>query len=222
MSDIFREVDEELRQDRLQAFWKKHGWLIVIAAAGIVLGVAGARFYQSWDRAQSGEAGAKYSEAIQLLREDDRSSGLAALDELSQDSYAEYPTLARLRSASAMVEAGDGKAAVDAFDAVAADEGVDPILRDLARIRAAFVLVDEATPDEIQRRLEPLTEIEGPWRHSARELIALSLYRAGNYAEADAEYDRVMSDPAVPVGPRGRAEMMRALIAPHLAINDQK
>ena len=222
MSDIFREVDEELRQDRLQAFWRKHGWLIVIAAAGIVLGVAGARFYQSWDLARSGEAGAKYSEAIQQLREDDRSSGLATLKELSQDSYAHYPTLAQLRSASAMVEAGDEIAAVAAFDAVAADDGVDQILRDLARIRAAFILVDDAAPDEIKRRLEPLTETEGPWRHSARELIALSLYRAGDYAEADGEYDRVMSDPAVPVGPRGRAEMMRALIAPHLATTDQR
>ncbi len=222
MSDIFREVNEELRQDRLQAFWKKHGWLIVIAAAGIVLGVAGARFHQSWDRAQSAEAGAKFSEAIQLLRDDDRVSGLAVLDGLSQDSYAQYPILARLRKASALVDEGDSRAAVEAFDAVAADEDVDQLLRDLARIRAAFVLVDEAGPGEIKQRLSSLTEVGGPWRHSAGELIALSLYRAGEFAEADAEYDRVMSDPAVPVGPRGRAEMMRALIASHLADADQK
>ena len=222
MSDIFREVDEELRQDRLREFWSKHGWLIIIMAAGIVLGVAGARGYQAWDRARSGEAGAKYSEAIQLLRDDDRTSGIAALDELSEDSYAQYPTLAKMRKASALVDAGEGKAAVAIFDSVAADESVDQILRDLARIRAAFVLVDEATPDEIKQRLTSLTEVDAPWRHSARELIALSLYRAGDYAEADAEYDRLMSDPAVPVGPRGRTEMMRALIAPHLAAADQK
>ena len=220
MSDIFREVDEELRQDRLRAIWKQHGWLIIIAALGIVLGVAGTRFYQAWDSSCAGEAGARFSQAIEMLDADDRAAGRAILDEMSADSYASYPALAQIRAAAALAQSGDAEAAVAGFEAAAANDGIDPILRDLARIRAAFILIDSAPPEEIKRRLDPLTQAEGPWRHSARELIALSLYRAGKYAEADAEFDRVMSDPAAPVGPRGRAEMMRALIAPHLKSGD--
>jgi len=217
LSDIFREVDEELRQDRLRAFWSRHGWLVVIAAAGIVLGVAGARGYQAWDRSRSDRAGAEYSRALELLAADDPSPGLALLGELGTDAYASYPTIARLRRAAALDKQGRPDEAVAEFDAVAGERGVDPLLRDVARIRAAYILVDTAPVEQIRARLEPLTGPDQPWRHGARELIALALYRTGDHAGADAEYDRLMSDPAVPVGPRGRAEMMRALIAPHLA-----
>ena len=95
------------------------------------------------------------------------------------------------------------------------------MLRDVARVRAALILVDTAPAQEIQDRLGDLADADGPWRHSAREVIALSLYRAGDHAGADAEYDRIMADAATPVGLRGRAEMMRALIAPHLAAAGQ-
>ena len=221
MSDIFREVDEELRQDKLRALWKKHGLSIIIFAAAIVVGVAGMRGYQAWDRSQAGADGARFSRAIELLREGEREEGRAILAELAADSYANYPVMARMREAAAFAEAGERDAAVAAYDAVAGDGGVDQMLRDVARVRAALILVDSAAPDEIQDRLGDLAESEGSWHHSARELIALSLYRAGDHAAADAEYDRIMADPAAPVGLRGRAEMMRALIAPHLATAGQ-
>ena len=218
MSDIFREVDEELRQDKLRAFWKQNGWLVIFAAVGIVLGVAGVRGWQAWERSQIGASGARYTEALELLEDDKREEGLAILDELAADSYASYPVLARLRQAGALAAAGENKAAVETYDAVAADDGADEMLRGVARIRAAMILVDSAGADEIKSRVGALADAEdGPWRHSARELIALALYRAGDYAAADAEYDRVMGDPGVPVSLRGRAETMRALIAPHLA-----
>ncbi len=217
MSDIFREVDDELRQDKMRKFWNKHGWLIVIGALSIVLSVAGVRGYQSWDRMQSGGAGADFVNAIDLLNGEDASEGRALLEKMSHGSYENYPVLAKIRNAAALNKLGAREDAIMAYDAVVGDQDIDPILRDVARIRAAFILVDTASPDEMRERIMDLAKAENPWRHSARELIALSYYRIGAYADADKEYDRLMSDLAVPVGPRGRAEMMRALIAPHLA-----
>lgn len=216
MSDIFREVEEELRRDRLYSLWKRYGLHVIAGLVLVVAIAAGIRAYQAWDRAEAGDSGTRYSRALELLQEDDTEAGRAILAELAADGYAAYPVLARMREAAVLGRQGEADAAVEIYDRVAADEDADDMLRDLARLRATILLVDQADPGIVRSRLESLAESDSPWRHSARELIALSLYRAGDHAAADAEYDRIMSDPAVPVGLRGRAEMMRSLIAPNL------
>jgi hypothetical protein len=49
MSDIFREVDEDVRRDRFEQIWKQYGSLIVAAAMIMVAAVAGsARRFRGW------------------------------------------------------------------------------------------------------------------------------------------------------------------------------
>lgn len=217
MSDIFREVDEELRQEKLSALWKKYGWYVVIVAVGMVAGVAGVRGYQAWDASESATSGTEFSRAIEALNEQEGGDATSRLEALARDGHASYPVLARMRQAAALAESGARAEAVEIYDQVVADSSVDGMLRDVARVRAAFALVDTAATDEIQARIGGLADDDGPWRHTARELIALSHYRTGDFAAADAEYDKIMTDPATPAGVRGRAEMMRTLIAPNLA-----
>ena len=40
MSDIFEEVDESLRQDRMETLWKRYQWVVYGAAALLVAAVA--------------------------------------------------------------------------------------------------------------------------------------------------------------------------------------
>ena len=95
------------------------------------------------------EAG-KLEEADRGLRQD-RADGTSG-----------YRVLARLRAAS-VTAARDKAAAVKGFDAVAADSSIDSKLRDLAAIRAGFLLVDSAPLTEMQQRLEPLTARRAPF-----------------------------------------------------------
>jgi hypothetical protein len=83
----------------------------------------------------------------------------------------------------------------------------------LAALRASFLLVDTAPYAEIVKRLEPSTAAERPFRHSAREVLALSAWRAGDISTVRRWTDMMMSDPLTPPGPRSRAEMLSELIA---------
>ena len=121
-----------------------------------------------------------------------------------------------MRQAAAFAAEGRSSEAAEVYDTVAADSGVDDVLRDVARIRAALSLVDAATSEEIRGRVGGLADADGPWRHTAREVLALSYYREGKMADADAEYEKIMADPASPAGIRSRAELMRTLIVPQL------
>ena len=80
-------------------------------------------------------------------------------------------------------------------------------------MRAGILLVDTASYSEMRQRLEPLTAADRTFRHSARELLALSAWKSGDMAGARQWIDMITSDPQSPAGVRSRAEVLSELIA---------
>jgi len=105
----------------------------------------------------------------------------------------------------------DRAAAAKAYDALAADGTIGRTLQDLAAVRSGLLLVDTASLADMQKRLEPLTAPDRPYRHSARELLALSAWRAGDMKAARQWTDMIITDNETPSGTRSRAEMLMAL-----------
>jgi len=217
LSDIFREVEEELRQEKLRKLWKSYGAYLIAAMVLFVAAVGGYRFYQSWGISRSGESGAKYATALRLLGEAKIDQAAPLLDDLAESGYGAYPILARIQEAASLAKSSKRDEAVSLYDEIANDASIDVTFRDLARIRAGFLLVDVATPENIAERLGGLATDDGIWRHTAREIMALSQYGAGDFAAADEIFDTIMSDPGAPARLKSRAEIMRTLIAPKLS-----
>jgi hypothetical protein len=120
--------------------------------------------------------------------------------------------LARFRAAAelAQVKTED---AVKAYDVLAADNSLGSNWQDLAALRAGLLLVDSATFADLRTRLEPLTEPTRVYRHSARELLALSAWRAGDATAARRYVNLIASDAETPPGARTRIEALSALLA---------
>ncbi|MFV2092699.1 MAG: tetratricopeptide repeat protein, partial [Hyphomicrobiales bacterium] len=212
MSDIFREIDEELRQERLTKLWKLYGSYVIGGVVALVLAIGGYKFYVSYELSRAGEAGAQFAQATKLISEGKYAQAESILAALSQNGYASYPILARLQQAGALAAEKRLDDAVAVYDQIAQDTGADIMFRDLAKVRAAIILVDSASPEEISRRMDPLITSQGIWHHTARELVALSTYRAADYKAADKLYGEILADVGTPARLRARAEMMRALI----------
>jgi hypothetical protein len=212
MSDILREVDEELRHERYKKLWDRYGLYVVGAAVLLVLAVAGWRGWEWYAARQAAESGARFEAAMQLSREGKRAEAEAAFNQLTKDGAAGYRTLARFRAA---VEAakGDAKAGVAAFDAIAADTSLEGPMRDIARVQAAYLLVDTASVAEIKGRMDPLAVPGGAFRHSANEVIGLAHYRAGEVEQAAKIFASMVSDPETPPSMRQRAQVMNGLVA---------
>lgn len=220
MTDIFREVDEELRQERLKAIWSRYGLYIVAAAVLVVAAVGGYRFYESWQVARSGESGARYAEAVELLAEENFDQAMPLLEQLQSEGHGAYPVLARFQEAAGLAETGQQERAVTLYDGLAQDGDVESSFRELARLRAALLLIDTASPEDLSSRIGDLASDDGVWRHTAREILALSYYKAGDYGRADETFDTIMADPAAPARLKSRAEIMRTLIAPRLGAEE--
>jgi len=211
VSDIFREVDEEVRRERLEQLWKRYGNYIIALALVVLAGVGGWRGYIYWQERKAAEAGAAYEAASVLADEGKHQEAEQAFAKLATDGTAGYRALARFREA-AQLGLSDPKAAVAAYDALASDASLGRSMQDLATVRAALLLVDTAPYQELRGRLEPLTASDRPFRHSARELLAFSAWRSGDSAAARQWIDAVLTDPSAPSSIRNRIDVLAALI----------
>jgi hypothetical protein len=212
VADIFQEVDEEVRREQLKKLWDRYGTYFIAACVLLVVGVGAWRGYEWWQAKRAGESGAAFEQAVSLAEAGKTQDAEAAFAKLATDGTAGYRVLARLREAAA-VATTDRPAAVKDYDEIAADRSAGKVIADLAALRAGFLLVDHAPYGEMRTRLEPLTGADRAFRHSARELLALSAWKAGDTAAARQWADMIVTDPQTPAGARSRAEILSALIA---------
>ena len=212
MADIFQEVDEEVRREQLKKLWDRYGTLFIALAVLIVVGVGAWRGYQYWQNKKAAETGTQFEQAASLSEQGKHAEARAAFDKIAAVGPSGYRVLARLRAAADLANT-DAKAAVAAYDAISGDASLDHSFRDLAALRAGMLLVDTAPLDEMRRRLEPLSEPGRTFRHSAREMLALSAWRNNDAATAKRYVDMINDDPETPQGVRSRTELLSALLA---------
>ena len=210
MSDIFQEVDEEVRREQLKKLWDRYGIFVVIAAILVVAAIGAWRGYQWWEAKKAAEAGAAFEAASTLAETGKHSEAEAAFAKIAADGTAGYRHLARLREAAALAQ-GDAKAGVAVYDKIAADGAVGQVLQDLAALRAGALLVDTTSFAEARQRLEPLTGDDRTFRHTARELLMLAAWRAGDSTAAKRWFDMIIADVQTPAATRSRVEMLMAL-----------
>lgn len=212
MADIFQEVDEEVRREQLKKLWDRYGLLVIVLAVLVVAGVGAWRFYQYWENQKAAAAGAQFEQAVALADQGKASEAEAAFAKIAAEAPSGYRVLARLRAAAGLAGT-DEKAAVGAYDQIAADASVDQSLRDVAALRAAMLLVDSAPLVELEKRLDPLAEPGKPFRHTAREMLALSAWRNGDATATKRYLDMINNDAETPPGTRSRTDVLSALLA---------
>jgi hypothetical protein len=214
MSDIFREVDEELRRDKLEQLWKRYGSWIIAAAVVLVAATAAFTAWREYQERERRAEGVTYTNALSLAQRGEPAQAIDSLGRLGQGADAGHGLLARFEAAALRVQAGDKGGAIATYQAIAEDGGVDRIYRELATVLAALHGVAEGEPAPIIARLQPIATGDGPWRPSALEVTALAQLRAGDKGAARETYKRLADDLAAPPALRARAaEMLQALAA---------
>ena len=213
MSDIFQEVDEEVRRDKAAEFWKKYQNLILAGAVLIVLASAGFRYWQYEREKAEQAAGDQFQQALAALEGGKLDEAKAGFDTIAAQGPSGYRALAQMAAAGAKAQ-GDPQGAIGAFDAVAGDAAIDPLLRDAARLRAALLRVDMSGEQQKgEAALTSLSTDNGPYRRIARlALGALALERK-DYDDAAKQFDLVLGDPEVSPDERQAASRWLGLVA---------
>ena len=212
VSDIFREIDEELRRDNLLKLWSKYG-RYVLGLAVVALAVAGGvvawrDHLLSERRAQS----TRYAEALALAAGGKEAEAAKIFGAIAAEGGG-YAALAPFEDAALLAKSGDRKGAIATYDRIAASGALGPAFRDLAVLLSVMQGVADADPQATIERLAPLTAAGNPWRPTAVELTAAARLKSGDRKAALDLYKSLADDLAAPQGVRARAAEMAAALA---------
>ena len=205
MSDVFEEVEENLRAEKWTALFKRW-WPVAAAVAGVILLVVlGFWFFDARKGWTGAEASQAYARGIEALTSDDSAAAEAAFVEVEGAGNGPYRALALMQRAGIRITDGDSDEAVALFDQ-AAEAASDPVIADIAQLKAAWILMDTASLEDITARLEPLTGDDRPFRYQAREALALARLQHGQADTARAGFQALTLDLETPDSLRQRAQ----------------
>lgn len=211
MTDLFREIDEEIRHDRALEIWKKYGNHIIAVALLIVAGTAGYRIYDHFERQKAEALGLRFQVALEASTAGRSEDAAKEFQAIAAESAKGYAVLARFRAAADLGTVNKPEA-IKLYDAIAADASLPLVLQGLARLRSATLAVDDISFDELKTRVEPLLPQGGAWAGLARELLGTKKLAANDYKAAGEYFDAIITDDTAPPSVKQRATMFLALV----------
>ncbi|MGU3360189.1 tetratricopeptide repeat protein [Methylobacterium sp. M6A4_1b] len=211
-NEFIREVNEDYRRDQVAEIWRRYSGVIIALAILVVAAVGGWRYWQHDQRVRAEAASERFEIANRLAREGKSADADKAFEAIESDAPSGYALLARFRSATETAKR-DPKAGAAEYDALANDTKVSTGLRDLARLRSALLRLDGTEPDAALATLQGLAAPNGPFRHTAREMLGLVALKRGDYDGAGRWFDQINADLQTPQNLRQRIEVYAALVA---------
>ena len=210
MSDIFREVDEEIRHERYAELWKRYGLWIIGVALALVLAVAGYQGWEAYQRSQARDASQRYADALAKIETQSPAAAIQALESVAGSAPEGYALLARLRTAALQAETGEIRAAVATWDAIADNAETPAPFRTLATLFSVMNRMVNGDAAALSRELKPIAEGDGAFRATAVELQAVLAMKQNQTARAIELYKRIADGAQVPAQQRQRATQMLA------------
>ncbi len=187
MNDIITEINQELREERGKALWKKYGVYVIGFAVAVVVMVSGRQGLVAYQDSQRINAANAYFSAVST----DNSAALSALAEQGGEGY---PMLARFAEAGRLADANDTGAEA-AYLTLAGDETIAPIYRDAATVMSVMNAAPSTDVASLISRIASLAATEGPWQQVAIELT-IGLYVAqGDLAQARQQLQVLRTSP---------------------------
>lgn len=212
VSDIFREIDEELRRDNLLKLWSRYGRHIVVLVVLVLVAAGSIVAWRDHQRSERRAQSMRYSSALSLVR-DGKAAEAAKVFAVIAPEGGGYATLASFEEAELLAKSGDRKGAAAAYDRIAETGGLDPVFRQLATLLSVMQGLPDTDPHSVIDRLAPMTSPGNPWRSTALELTAAARLKAGDKSGALDVYKTLADDLAAPQGTRARAAEMAAALA---------
>jgi hypothetical protein len=209
MSDIFHEVDEDVRRDKAAELWRRYQTPILILAVLIVAATGAWSYYQTNRQKAAEAANARFEAAVALANDGKAQEAAAAFDALAKDGPKGYATLARIRAAELRE---DKTRALDELNAIAEDKNVDKLNQEVALLRAALIILESGDREKMVRALGPMMTPAGAFRFSAQEWNGLDALANDDFDEAERVFNILLSDRDAPQSMRQRASAYQGLL----------
>lgn len=208
---LLREVDEDLQREQTFDRLRKYRVPLIAGAVAAVSGVSAYQFLDSRQAQASARAAEAYAEVSFAA---DSPVGAERLQDFADDYGSGYGTLAAFRAAAELGAEGDLESAAELYGEIYSDTKLSAAMRDFARLRAAYLLLDRR-PDEASS-IASLIETDA-FRPHAEEVISGAALASGSYRAARAGFEALAQAETTPQGMRARAQTFAAVADAALA-----
>ena len=209
---FLREVDEELRRERVGNFMTRYVWYILGGAALLLAAIGGWIWWQHRQNVEAGEASAKLVQVIEQLEQNNAKAAAPVIDELAANSRAGYRLAGLFARANAQISTNAIPAAIETLKGIAADESAPQPYRDAALIRQTQLELDNLQPAQVVQRLQPYAQAGNAWHGAAGEMVGIALIRQQRLDQAARVFEALARDQGVSETIRARAIQMASAL----------
>ncbi len=216
MSDVLRELEEDLRREQLDKFWRAYGSKIIGTIVFLLLIGAALGGYQSWQNKQNSLLTTELSTAIQQSRGIDSAAAQASLTALLAKTGKSQSMLAAFSKAGLLLQNADHAGAIAVYEQIRDNKAYGNVYRDLAELLAIQAQMDAAIAKNdvapLRKRLQPLIAAGASFQATALELEAVLAEAAGDLAAANAALETALGLKNTPDATRLRLQDYQRLL----------
>ncbi len=208
IENFFREVSEDVQNDKLKKIWDTYGLQIIIAVIVVLTIAVSFETFKAWQVKRNETWSDAYAYALNLQAQGKYDESLKVLAEIEQKNKGIYSDIAEIQKANVLFEQGKNSEALAKLEQIVNDESVNPKMRHITAVKLASYKLDTAPRAEIEKLLTPLMSEESSWKNIAKEMLAMLEIREGNIEKAKALYTEILNSPDLSDGLKLRVQDM--------------
>ncbi len=208
IENFFREVSEDVQNDKLKKIWDTYGLQIIIAVIVVLTIAVSFETFKAWQVKRNETWSDAYAYALNLQAQGKYDESLKVLAEIEQKNKGIYSDIAEIQKANVLFEQGKNSEALAKLEQIVNDENVNPKMRHITAVKLASYKLDTAPRAEIEKLLTPLMSEESSWKNIAKEMLAMLEIREGNIEKAKALYTEILNSPDLSDGLKLRVQDM--------------
>ena len=207
MSDIFQEVDEELREEKYKSIWSKYKYYIIGFIIILVLGIGFNAFWKQYSLKQVTDRSTRFFYAMEMI-EEDKVTAISVLEEFAKQekSSSEYNVLiARFKEAAIRRSNKDYSGALDIYEELSENK-ISIFYKDFAILSSAEVLMGLKNIKEAKLVLDQLISSSSDLQYIAKEYIGYIEINEGNISKAKTIFESLAEDATVSPNIKNRSK----------------
>ena len=192
MSDILRQVDEDLRKERLTSLWNRFKIYIISITLLLIISVSVYQYLEI----------SKYNEKVSTIEKYYKASNNGSINEILDEletiktSNKFSQNLIDLKMADIHLVKGNKELGLEKLEQIFKSKNKS-ILGDLALYKYLMLKIDEVTLDEVNNLIENFNSKENKFNHLFSELLGIKNIIDGQYSEGKIIFESLLNDVSV-------------------------
>ena len=195
MSDILRQVDEELRQDRLLNLWRRSRVYLIGGLILLIGSVLGYQINKSVNQSFYEDEVEKYISSSDLV---DFNQTIENLSKIESSNQLLISDIAQIKIAAILMENGKIQESKNTLLEIINEGKTDTILTDLAIYFYLMSSLNDMPIDEINKYLTNNKLENSSFKYLFKETIAIKNLLAGNIKISKEKFDDLINDVNTP------------------------